>query len=42
MVTFEELFELHDIIERGPNWNTIEHIIVTLNIPSVPTRKIII
>ena len=41
VVTFEELFELHDIIERGPNWNTVEHIVVTLNISSVPTRKII-
>ena len=41
VVIFEELFKLHDIIERGPNRNTIEHIIVTLNTSSAPTRKII-
>jgi hypothetical protein len=35
VVAFEELFELHDIIERGPNWNSIERIVVTLNITSV-------
>jgi hypothetical protein len=28
---FEELEELHDLIERGPDWNTIETIIVRLN-----------
>ncbi|MGY3527306.1 hypothetical protein [Bradyrhizobium sp. USDA 4452] len=27
---FEELDELHNIIERGPHWNTIEHIVVKL------------
>lgn len=26
----EELEELHDLVERGPDWNTIEQIIVTL------------
>jgi hypothetical protein len=31
---FEELFELHEVIEPGPNWNTIERIVVTLNMPS--------
>jgi hypothetical protein len=42
VVAFEELFELQEIIERGPNWNVIERIEVTLNIPSVePTREII-
>jgi hypothetical protein len=34
VVAFEELFELQEIIERGPNWNVIERIEVTLNIPS--------
>ena len=42
VVAFEELFELQEIIERGPNWNVIERIEVTLNIPSVePSREII-
>lgn len=27
---FEELEELHDIVERGPDWNTIDKIVVTL------------
>jgi hypothetical protein len=28
---FEELCELQDIVELGPNWNDIEQIVVTLN-----------
>jgi hypothetical protein len=28
---FEELHQLHDIVEHGPDWNEIEQIIVTLN-----------
>ena len=28
---FEELYQLHDIVEHGPDWNEIEQIIVTLN-----------
>jgi hypothetical protein len=32
---FEELFELHDLIERGPDWNCIEGIHIQLN----PQRK---
>lgn len=27
----EELDELQDIVERGPNWNTIDRIVVTLD-----------
>lgn len=27
---FEEIKELHDIVERGPDWNTIDQIVVTL------------
>jgi hypothetical protein len=30
-VEFEELDELQDLVERGPDWNTIDKIIVTLN-----------
>lgn len=26
----EEIEELHDIVERGPDWNTIDKIVVTL------------
>lgn len=33
---FEELFELHDLIERGPDWDTIIDIKVTLARPSEP------
>ena len=41
VVAFEELFELQGIVERGPDWNAIERIVVTLNLPSVkPTREI--
>jgi hypothetical protein len=32
---FCELRDLHDLIERGPNWNEIDRIVVTLNRPSV-------
>ena len=28
---FEELYQLHDIVEHGPDWNEIDQIIVTLN-----------
>jgi hypothetical protein len=28
---FEELHELHDWIERGPDWNTLSQITITLN-----------
>ena len=31
VVAFEELAELHDIVELGPDWNTIDQIVVTLN-----------
>ena len=32
---FDELFELHDLIERGPDWNCLEGIHIQLN----PQRK---
>ncbi len=38
IVQFEEIAELHDIVELGPNWNTIEQIVITLNRPSVDPR----
>lgn len=33
---FEELEDLHDIVERGPDWNTIERVEVTLARKSSP------
>jgi hypothetical protein len=33
-----ELEDIHDRIERGPDWRTIEHIVVTLN-RSVPSWR---
>ena len=29
-VTFEEIAELHDIIERGPDWNELDQCVITL------------
>lgn len=31
MVSFEELYELHDIIERGPNFYAIKEIVICTN-----------
>ncbi|WP_156041786.1 hypothetical protein [Bradyrhizobium sp. URHD0069] len=39
VVAFEELAELHDIVELGPDWNAIDQIVVTLNRPSVAPRQ---
>jgi hypothetical protein len=36
---FEELHALEDIIERGPDWNTIETIVITLNRPTLAPRR---
>jgi len=38
VVTFEELHELHEIVELGPNWNDIEAIVITLNMSSREPR----
>jgi hypothetical protein len=35
IVQFEEILELHNIVENGPDWNEIEQIVVTLNRSSV-------
>jgi hypothetical protein len=35
VLAFDELRELQNIVERGPNWNTIDRIVVTLNRPSI-------
>jgi hypothetical protein len=31
IVQFEEIADLHNIVERGPDWNEIEQIMITLN-----------
>lgn len=33
-VQLEEIEDLDEIVERGPDWNTIDRIIITLNRPS--------
>jgi hypothetical protein len=37
-IEFEEIADLHDIVEIGPNWNSIERIVVTLNPSSALVR----
>ena len=39
LVTFEEIEHLDEIIEHGPDWNEIEHIIITLNRSSAEPVK---
>ena len=34
VVQFEELAELHDIVEMWADWNEIEQIVITLNVSS--------
>jgi hypothetical protein len=31
IVAFEEIADLHSIVNRGPDWNDIERIVITLN-----------
>lgn len=33
---FEELFELHDLLEKGPHWSTLIRIEIVLNRNSDP------
>ena len=33
-LTFEELEDIDEIVERGPDWHTIERIVITLNRPA--------
>jgi hypothetical protein len=39
VVEFEELVELHDLVEMGPNWNEIERIVVVLNLTSTEPER---
>ena len=38
VVSFEEMEEIHDIVERGPCWDDIDQIVITLNRPTVGPR----
>jgi hypothetical protein len=38
VVTFEELAELHDIVELGPDWNTMSIRLSSRSIGQVPLR----
>ncbi len=38
-ICFEEISDLEDIVERGPDWNEIDHITITLNRPSLTPRQ---
>jgi hypothetical protein len=37
-VSFEELEDLDEIVERGPDWNTIDQIVITLNRQLPPSK----
>ena len=37
-IEFDEIADLHDIVEMGPNWIFIEQIVVTLNRSSAEPR----
>lgn len=37
---FQELFELHDIIERGPDWHTLDRIEVRMRRNDTPDLTI--
>jgi hypothetical protein len=38
VMQFEELKELHNLVEYGPDWNEIDQIIVVLNRPSLTPK----
>jgi len=39
VVGFEELRDLHDHVEMGPDWNLIDQIVVTLNLPTLSDQR---
>lgn len=39
VIKFEEIEDLDEIIEQGPDWNTIERIVITLNRSSTRPRR---
>jgi hypothetical protein len=38
-VAVEELEDLDEIVEAGPDWNTIDRIVVTLNRPTLIVKE---
>jgi hypothetical protein len=38
-LAFEELEDLDEIVEQGPNWHTIDRIVITLNRPALTLRR---
>ena len=39
VVQFEELADLHDVVEMWADWNEIERIVITLNVSSATPRR---
>jgi hypothetical protein len=39
IVAFEEIEQLGKIIEQGPNWNSIDKIMITLNRSSASPKR---
>ena len=39
VVPFEELADLHDIVEMWADWSEIEQIVITLNVSSAMPRR---
>jgi hypothetical protein len=38
-VQFEELADLHDVVEMWADWNEIEQIVITINVSSAAPRR---
>jgi len=38
LLRFEELEDLDEIVEHGPDWREIEHIVITLNRPTLEPK----
>ena len=38
VVCFEEIEDLDEIIERGPDWHEIDQIVITLNRPALEPK----
>ncbi len=40
VVLFEEIADLHDIVEHGPDWNEIDEIVITYNRSIEPSKTL--
>jgi hypothetical protein len=38
-LAIEELEDLDEIVEQGPDWNTIDQIVITLNRPTLSHKE---